>query len=94
MLQGSVHQLANRKYNRAAQLPRNRAKGKGRLSGSSYAGMNRIKFAGLIVHLSAFLQRTPGSTKFKRCRELALSQGLTQEMRYLLHSTHINEYEG
>ena len=26
---------------------------KGRLSGSSYAGMNRIKFAGLIDHLSA-----------------------------------------
>ena len=26
---------------------------KGRLSGSSYAGMNRIKFAGLINHLSA-----------------------------------------
>jgi hypothetical protein len=56
--------------------------------------MNRIKFAGLIDHLSAFLQRTPGSTKFKRCSELALLQGLTQEMRYLLHSIYINEYAG
>jgi len=56
--------------------------------------MNRIKFAGLIDHLSAFLQRTPGSTKFKRCSELALPEGSTKEIRYLLHSTYINEYAG
>jgi hypothetical protein len=56
--------------------------------------MNRIKFAGLIDHLSALLQRTPGRTKFKRCHELALPEGLSKEIRYLLHSTHINEYAG
>ena len=34
----------------------------GLLCGSSYAGMNRIKFAGLIVHLSAFTAH-PGRGK-------------------------------
>jgi len=35
-------------------------------SGSSSAGINRIKFAGLVT-ISAHPQRTPGEAEFKRC---------------------------
>ena len=55
----------------------------GQVSGSSYAGMNRIKFAGLIDHLSAITAH-PGQDGVYATRKISANSGGVTPLRGLL----------